>query len=136
MVKIKIDYEGELHCRLMHEPSGTTAVTDAPRDNMGRGESFSPTDLVAAALGACMMTIMGIYAKRQGIRLEGARVDVTKEMVSEPERRIGRLTVRFSMPPGIEAKHRPALERSALTCPVHKSLHPGVEIPVDFHYPD
>lgn len=136
MVKIDIVYEGGLHCRLKHGPSGAEVTTDAPKDNMGKGESFSPTDLVASSLGACMMTIMGIFAQRHDIHLTDARVEVTKEMVQEPVRRIGKLTIVFTMPKGIAAKHREALKLAALTCPVHKSLHPDIQIPVSFNYPD
>ena len=136
MVKIEIVYEGGLHCRLKHGPSGAGLVTDAPKDNRGKGEAFSPTDLVASALGSCMLTLMGIFAQRHEIDLAGARLSVIKEMVKEPVRRIGRLTVAIDMPKGISARHREGLKQAALTCPVHKSLHPDIEIPVTFHYPD
>lgn len=136
MVKIEIVYEGGLHCRLKHGPSGAELVTDAPKDNMGKGEVFSPTDLVASALGSCMMTLMGIFAQRHEIDLTGTRLSVDKEMVKEPVRRIGRLTVSIEMPRGISERHREGLKQVALTCPVHKSLHPDIEIPVTFHYPD
>ena len=132
---MKITYEGSLHCRLVHEPSGTVIFTDAPKDNMGRGESFSPTDLTAASLGACMMTLMGIYAQRIGIALEGTTIEVSKEMAQEP-RRIQKIQVTVSMVKGIPEKQRKLLEKAALTCPVHKSLHPEIEIPVSFQYPD
>lgn len=136
MVKIEMVYEGGLHCRLKHGPSGAELATDAPKDNMGKGEAFSPTDLVASALGSCMMTLMGIFAQRHEIDLTGAGLSVIKEMVKEPVRRIGRLTVAVEMPAGISARHREGLKQAALTCPVSKSLHPDIEIPVTFHYPD
>ena len=136
MVKINIVYEGGLHCRLTHGPSGTVMTTDAPKDNNGRGESFSPTDLVASALGSCMMTIMAIYAMKHGIHIEGSEVEVTKEMIQEPERRIGKLGVVFKMAEGLSKEQRTTLERVALTCPVHKSLGPNVQIPITFNYPD
>ncbi len=136
MVKINIRYEGDLHCALTHGPSGAKTATDAPKDNHGKGEAFSPTDLVASGLGACMLTIMGIVAKRHSLALEGAEVEVIKEMVQEPVRRIGKLTVTFKMPAGIPQKERPVLERAALTCPVHQSMHPDIQIPVHFNYPD
>src|SRR4051794_24641773 len=98
MVNINIQYEGDLHCLATHGPSQTRLATDAPKDNQGRGESFSPTDLVATALGACMMTIMGIVARRSEINLGGATVSVTKEMSTSAPRRIARLTVTFSLP--------------------------------------
>lgn len=136
MVKIEIEYEGDLHTRLTHGPSGAIITTDAPKDNMGKGEAFSPTDMMAGSLGACMLTLMGIVAKRRNIELKSTKVEVTKEMIQEPVRRIGKLTVIFNLPAGIDKKERAILERAALTCPVHQSLHPSIEIPVEFHYPD
>lgn len=135
MVQIDIVYEGSLHCSLTHGPSGQVITTDAPKDNHGKGESFSPTDLVAAALGSCMLTLMGIFASRHGIDIGGTKVRVTKEMVSNP-RRIGKLAVAMELPPGTPQDLRHALEQAALTCPVHKSLHPEIQVPVDFRYPD
>ena len=135
MVNMDLIYEGGLHCRLKHGPSGMEIVTDAPKDNMGKGGAFSPTDLTAASLGSCMMTLMGIYAQRHGIELAGTKAKITKEMASDP-RRIARLTVVFQMAAGIPAAQRAPLERAALTCPVHKSLHPDVDRPVRFDYPD
>lgn len=134
MVSIDVRYEGELRCAATHGPSGRELHTDAPVDNHGKGESFSPTDLVATALGACMLTIMGISAERHGIRLSGARAQVEKRMVSEPKRRIGGLEVVLALPGGLEEKHQRMLERAALACPVHASLHPEVEIPVRFDW--
>ena len=136
MVKIDILYEGDLHCSLTHGPSGAKISTDAPKDNHGKGEAFSPTDLIAAALGSCMLTTMGIYAGKQGINLKGAKAEVTKEMVQDPIRRIGRLTAHFHFPSGIAQEARAVLERVALACPVSKSLHGDVRIEVDFIYPD
>lgn len=136
MVKIDIVYEGDLHCRLTHGPSGNVIQTDAPVDNMGKGEAFSPTDLMASSLGACMLTTMGIYAKRQGIELKGSKVHVEKEMITSPERRIGKITVTFQMCRGIPKEKREILERTAHACPVHKSLHPDVQTPITFNYPD
>ena len=132
MVKIAIEYTGGLHCAATHGPSGRSLETDAPVDNHGRGESFSPTDLVATALGACMATVMGIYAERHGIDLAGMRIEVGKEMTQTPPRRIARLTTEIRFPAGVQKDA--ALERAALTCPVHASLHPEVEKPVTFHY--
>jgi putative redox protein len=99
-----------------HGPSGRQLETDAPKDNEGRGESFSPTDLLATALGSCMLTVMGIYARRKGWKLDGARARVEKHMATAPVRRIGKLVVEFEMPPHRDAG-RP-LERAADTCPV------------------
>ena len=135
MVKISMVYEGQLHCALTHGPSGSVIQTDAPKDNMGRGEAFSPTDLVAAALGSCMLTVMGIAAARQNIDLKGTTVDVSKEMITSPERRIGAITVNIHMAPGIPQDKRSMLEAAAHSCPVHKSLHPDVQTPVQFIYP-
>jgi uncharacterized OsmC-like protein len=132
MVKVSIEYKGSLHCSATHEPSGATLETDAPVDNQGKGESFSPTDLVATALGSCMATIMGIYARQKGIPLEGMRIEVTKEMSQTAPRKIARLAAEIRMPSGMA--RNPALEHAALTCPVHQSLHPDVEKPVNFHW--
>jgi putative redox protein len=131
-VQIDVTYEGGLRTRATHGPSGNSVVTDAPVDNHGRGESFSPTDLVATALGTCMATVMGIFAERHAIDLRGMRVTVKKEMTQTPVRRIGRLTSEIRIPQPAEHPHRAALERAALTCPVHASLHPDVEKPVTF----
>src|ERR1700693_677844 len=98
MFKIEIEHTGGLHSEAVHAQSGTRLITDAPVDNHGRGESFSPTDLVATALGTCMLTIMGILADRDGIDLSGTTVKVGKEMVTSPERRIGRLSVDIHVP--------------------------------------
>lgn len=135
-VEIDIQYEGELHCRAKHGPSGVELFTDAPTDNGGRGESFSPTDLVATALGACLVTIMGLVAKRDGIPIDGTRVHVTKEMTQQPVRRIGTLRVTITVPSGarISPDQRLKLERAARTCPVHQSLHPDIQIPIEFLY--
>lgn len=136
MVNMTLEYEGNLRCRLEHGPSGSVISTDAPVDNQGKGEAFSPTDLVASALASCMMTIMGILAGRRGVRLEGSRAEIVKEMVSAPERRIGKISIAFYMAAGIDPAVRPALERAAHTCPVHRSLHPDVEQSIRFVYPD
>lgn len=129
-------YEGELHCRLTHGPSGAQISTDAPVDNMGKGQAFSPTDLVAAALGSCILTTMGIVAQRHNIDMAGATADVDKEMVTVPTRRIGKITVDIHMPKGIAPEKRDILNRTALACPVHKSLDPVVELPIRVIYPD
>lgn len=134
MVEIKIEYEGGLHCRAQHAPSQATLATDAPVDNHGQGASFSPTDLVATALGTCMLTTMGIVAERHGWKLAGATARVEKSMVSEPVRRIGRLAVTIRIPGSFDARTRQVLEKTARTCPVHKSLDQAVEIPVAFEW--
>jgi putative redox protein len=131
-VRIEVRYEGELHTTATHGPSGATLETDAPKDNEGKGGAFSPTDLLATALGTCMLTVMGIYARRKGWAIEGARVTVDKDMVADPVRRIGRLALRFEMPPGIPEEARKPLERAAHTCPVHQSLSPEVKMDATF----
>ena len=132
-VEINIEYQGQLRCVAQHGPSGVTLGTDAPKDNHGRGELFSPTDLVATALGSCMMTIMGIYADRLGVDLKGARCRVRKHMSSAP-RRIGVIELIFTMPTGIEAAVRRKLEQAAETCPVHRSVHPDVQLELRFEW--
>jgi putative redox protein len=132
MVHIDIKYEGDLHCEAVHGPSGTALTTDAPKDNHGRGESFSPTDLVATALGSCMLTVMGIAARALGVDLSGATASVEKEMASSGVRRIAKLSVKIHLPGHVSAENREKLERAAHTCPVHQSLHPEVEKPVEF----
>jgi putative redox protein len=131
-VRIEVRYEGELHTRAAHGPSGATLETDAPKDNEGKGDSFSPTDLLATALGTCMLTVMGILARRKGWDMKGAHASVDKHMVADPVRRIGRLVVRFEMPAGIPEDARKPLERAAHTCPVHQSLHPDVQVETTF----
>jgi len=134
MVEIDMSYEGHLHCQAVHGPSGTKLVTDAPQDNMGKGESFSPSDLVATALGACILTVLGIAARRQGLNLKGTKAKVTKEMVSSPSRRIGRLSVDIHVPVRLSEPQRKLLESAAITCPVRNSLHPDVEMAMTFHW--
>ena len=128
MVEIKLDYEGDLHCSAVHGPSGTTLATDAPVDNNGRGESFSPTDLVATALGACMAPGMGIMARRKEISLEGLKVAVRKHMSEDLPRRIAKLEVDLDMPLPADHPERKVFEAAARGCPVHHSLHPDIEV--------
>jgi putative redox protein len=135
-VRIDIDYLGDLHCKVTHGPSRQSFTTDAPVDNGGKGEAFSPTDLVATALGACLTTVMGIVAKRTSLDLSGLHVEVLKEMTSVPLRRIGQLTAVITMPPGLSASDRVKLERTADLCPVRQSLHPDVTVEMRFVYPD
>ena len=126
MVEISIKYLGDLRCEARHEPSGTVITTDAPVDNEGRGESFSPTDLAATSLGACMLTIMGIAARKQGVDLGETTVKVLKEMTAQLPRRIAKLTVVFTIPLPSSHEKREMLETAARSCPVHLSLHPDV----------
>lgn len=132
MVAIQIEYQGELHCKAVHGPSGTELNTDAPKDNQGRGESFSPTDLVATALGTCMLTIMGIMARTLTIDIAGTTAIVEKEMTDAAPRMIKRLTVKINVPHSLSPEDQQKLERAAHTCPVHKSLHPDVQTPIEF----
>jgi len=134
MVKITGEYQGELHCVALHEPSGSALNTDAPKDNQGRGAAFSPTDLVATALATCIATTMAIVARKQGLELSGLKYEVTKEMSSYGPRRIARLTTHLWLPlPRTEAVAK-LLEHAAHNCPVHLSLDPSVEKPVVFHW--
>lgn len=133
MVKVTATYEGEKHCEIVHGPSSSKVATDAPKDNNGRGELFSPTDLVAAATGSCMLTVMAIVAERDGVNIKGAYTTVEKEMLANP-RRIGKLTVNVYLPQNIDLDYRQKLENTAKTCPVKKSLSAEMEIPLQFHY--
>src|SRR5580658_4209287 len=126
MVNIQIEYQGDLHCKATHGPSGTELSTDAPRDNQGRGESFSPTDLLATALGTCMLTIMGIAARTLNIDISGATASVEKEMTATAPRKIQRLAVSIHIPRSPSPADREKLERAAHACPVSKSLHPDI----------
>ncbi|AHJ99505.1 OsmC family protein [Hymenobacter swuensis] len=126
-------YAGHLRTEATHVASGNTILTDAPVDNHGRGEAFSPTDLVSAALGSCMMTIMGIVAERHGVDLTGVSWDVTKHMLADP-RRIGQLDVTFRLPASLPEKERTILENAARTCPVALSLNPEIRQEVRFEY--
>ncbi len=130
MIEIKVNYEGDLHCSNTHGPSGSSLATDAPVDNNGRGETFSPTDLVASALGSCMATIMGIVAKRKSIGLEGMVITVGKQMSTDQPRRIAQLEVTIEMPLMSDHPDRKLLENAALSCPVHQSLHPDIKVPI------
>ena len=134
MVNISIKYTGDLHSDATHGPSQSKIATDAPTDNKGKGEAFSPTDLVATALGTCMTTTMGIKAQELGIDLRGMTVSVQKEMSKDTPRRIVALPseVHIPLPPG--SPHREALEQTALNCPVHKSLPPEINRPIKFFW--
>lgn len=135
MVQVETRYLGDLHCETEHGPSGNTLVTDAPVDNRGRGEAFSPTDLVATSLGTCIATILGIRAQDLGLDLEGLRVTVEKHMVEGP-RRIDQLKTSVWMPTALDGDTRARLERAARGCPVHHSIHPDIDAPIAFHWPE
>jgi putative redox protein len=132
MVRIETEYEGDLHCTSVHTPSATALATDAPVDNQGRGESFSPTDLVATSLGTCMLTTMGIVARTLDVDLTGATATVEKEMSSTPPRKINRLSVTIRIPRTTSPENQQRLENTAHTCPVKKSIHPDIETPIEF----
>jgi putative redox protein len=133
MVKIEVVYQGDKHSQITHGPSSAVLETDAPKDNNGRGESFSPTDLVAAALGSCMVTVMAISAEKEGIDMRGAKSSVIKEMVANP-RRISRLSVEIEMPKTVPASAREKLEHIAQTCPVAKSINQEIAVPINFKW--
>ncbi|MBC5993842.1 OsmC family protein [Pontibacter cellulosilyticus] len=134
MTTIKSSYKGDLRTCATHVASANTIITDAPVDNNGKGEAFSPTDLVCAALGSCMMTIMGIAANRCGIDIEGMEIETKKIMAAEP-RRISEIVLNFKMPANsYSAKDRAILENAARTCPVALSLHPDIKQTISFQY--
>jgi len=133
MVRIDVVYEGDLHTSSCHLPSGARVATDAPVDNQGRGESYSPTDLLASAMGSCMMTIMGIAARQHRWALEGMSVEIEKHMQEDP-RRVSRLVLRFEMPTGLPEKAHSVLQNAARTCPVAKSIHPDIGLDVSFNW--
>ena len=128
----RLEYTGDLHCELTHLLSGVRIVTDAPPDNQGKGEAFSPTDLCATSLAACMLTTMAIRIRDRGISIDGAQAEVTKIMASDP-RRIKRIEVRLLMPAnGYSDADKKLLQHIADTCPVALSLHPDLEQAVEF----
>ena len=131
----QITYEGNLRTVATHLQSGTVIETDAPTDNQGKGERFSPTDLVATALGNCMLTIMGIKARDMNVELDGTKIDITKIMVTDP-RRIGEIKAVFKFPEdlNVDEKQKQILERAALTCPVFETLHPDLKKSIEFNW--
>ena len=133
MHQIIVEYEGDLRTKAKHLQSGNELITDAPVDNHGKGEAFSPTDLVAAALGSCMITIMGIAAQKHNIDISGTSASVKKIMGSNP-RKIDEVVIDISMSSHLSENDRKRLERAALSCPVHKSLHPDLIKTISFSY--
>jgi putative redox protein len=131
----QIIYTGALRTEATHLQSGSTIQTDAPTDNQGKGERFSPTDLLATALGACMVTTMGIKAQTMPLALDGTRVEVTKVMVADP-RRVGKIIVTLHLPASIGAseEQKIILERVARACPVERSLHPDLVLELSFNW--
>jgi putative redox protein len=134
MVEIDIKYQGDLRCEAIHGPSKQRLLTDAPVDNQGKGEAFSPTDLCATAFGACMAMIMGIQARDLEIDLKGMTVHVEKTMSSDLPRRISQLDVDISVPGALSEKHRTQLILAAEHCPVHYSLHPDIWVNLNFQW--
>ncbi len=128
------EYQGDLHCTAIHGPSGTALATDAPKDNHGRGESFSPTDLLATALATCIATTMALAARVHQVDLKGLRYEVTKEMSATPPRRIARLAVELWLPPAARNVPAGVLEKAAHSCPVHRSLAAEVDQVITLHW--
>lgn len=135
MTGIDIWYEGDLSTRCVHSDNKAEIFTDAPKDNQGLGRVFSPTDLFAASLGSCMLTLMGIAAKRLNIDIKGMRAHVTKEMAAAPSRRIGKLKVEFFCPIRPSTDEAIAkLVQMAENCPVKVSLHPDIVLDISYHW--
>jgi len=132
MVEIDVTYTGNMKCELRHE-EGPELTTDAPRDIGGNASAFSPTDLVAAGLAACIVTTIGMYAERHDFDLTGIKAHVVKEMNPSP-RRIGRLPVVVTLPASVPQEFRAGLERVGHLCPVHASLHPDIDAPIEYRY--
>lgn len=134
-VVMTVASQPQFKTQLTHGPSGTVSVTEAPKDNGGTGGSFSPTDLVGAALVSCAVTTMHLFASREGIALGEVKGRVEKRM-TPPPRRIGELVLDLQMPAGLSAEQRARLEKAAHECPVARSLHPDVKVSLTFSYPD
>ncbi|HNQ59503.1 MAG TPA: OsmC family protein [Bacteroidales bacterium] len=134
MATIETIYLGELRTKATHLQSGSSIITDAPLDNQGRGEAFSPTDLLAAALASCMLTIMGIAARTHGFNLDGTKAEITKIMESNP-RRVGEIIIHLYFPPHpFTEKEKQIIRNSAFTCPVYQSLNEQLKKTVHFHF--
>ncbi len=130
-----VEYKGDLRTEAVHLDSGEQIHTDAPKDNEGKGETFSPTDLVATSLASCMITVMGIKAKQHGINMVGTTADVVKEMAADP-RRISAIRINIHFLNNYSDKERIILERTANTCPVRNSLSDELAVEIHFNYPD
>lgn len=133
MVKMSAIYTGQKHCKATHEPSQSIIETDAPKDNQGLGEKFSPTDLVATALGTCILTTIAIVAERDGVDVTNSKMTVEKEMNANP-RRIASLKTVIELSKSIPEDYRNKIEHVANACPVKKSLHPDISVPVEIRY--
>lgn len=132
MATVETTYIGDLRTENIHVQSGTKILTDAPTDNQGKGEAFSPTDLLAVALGTCMLTTIAIKTGKDGINIDGAKCSVTKVMSSTPPRRVAEIQIKLNFPQQYAEKEQKLLEEIALTCPVYLSLHPDTKKTVDF----
>lgn len=135
-ITINCTYEGGLICKAVHEPSGKTFKTDAPVDNHGKGSEFSPTDLIAASLGTCYLTLMGIQAEQHDVKMKGTTAQVEKYMSTDIPRRIVKLVIVVNFCKGIPLKRRGLLEAVAINCATAKSLHPEIAIEYTFNFPD
>jgi len=136
MVAQSLTYIGGLRCELTHDPSKTKLITDAPIDNHGRGESFSPTDLVVSALAGCIVTTMAIAVEPEGVNLHGTTVYAEKHMSADAPRRIAKILIKLDFAKGIPPTYRSRLEHIARTCPVQRSIHPDIVVDLVFNYPD
>ena len=133
MATLTTIYKGNLRTEITHNQSGNKLITDAPLDNNGKGEFFSPTDILAGALGSCMLTIMGIYAERAGIDIVGTEIDTEKVMYSDP-RRVGELKITFTFPNQIDTKSMKIMEKAALACPVYNSLNSEIKKEIIYNF--
>ena len=136
MVRIDIEYLGDLHTKCIHGPSGNDFLTDAPVDNNGKGEYFSPTDLLATASASCIATIMGMKAKDRDIDIKGMTISVVKDMINVPYRRVKKLTYTVVFPHKLSNKDFTILKNVIRVCPVTRSLHPDVELDITYKFAD
>lgn len=136
MVPQSFIYRAGLRCEATHSPSRTRLITDAPVDNHGRGESFSPTDLVVTALSTCMITTVAIAVEPDGIQLDGTTIYAEKHMSADPPRRIARIVVKIDIAKGVPSASRSRLEHLARTCPVMRSINPNIQVDLSLNYPD
>jgi uncharacterized OsmC-like protein len=135
MANMKVEYKGDKRCELVHEASNTVIYTDAPVDNSGKGESFSPTDLMSSSLGACMLTIMAIQLEPLGMSLKGSFCNLKKHMLTSP-RRVGKIEIDLNMCAGISNQFRDKVAEIARTCPVQFSINPEIQVVLNINYPD
>lgn len=135
MTMSKVSYQGDLRTQALHLQSNNQLITDAPTDNHGKGEAFSPTDLLATSLASCMLTIMGIKANDMKLDLKGTTAEVTKVMAADP-RRVSEIHVDIRINLALDKRSRTILEKAASTCPVAKSIHPDIQQIINFHYPE